>query len=324
MIPPTGLGDLFRAWHALGARDEQSRRLIRDALLGEDDVDWQPAGAPSPEPAPPPEPGEQPITAAGAAGAASPAEAPAGPDAAGWREPVDFRVEVAEPEGIQTVQLPATAAALARDRRLPVEPEPLLVPAWGPRIVSAFVATEAPLGDVDVERLVVALARLRGVRRLPRKLRPTLRRGVQLLVDRDASMMPLYSDQVALYGLIQAIVGRARSHALRCDTFPPGRVSALTVTRWGPYEPPPGGTPVLVASDLGMARGAFPLSRDAERRWEAFLAPLREAGCPVTALVPCDPERYPPFVRSRVRLLLWDAGTRPSDARRARRGGTPG
>lgn len=321
MIPPIGVADLFRAWHALGAHDAQSRRMIRDALLGDDGIDWEPVKEAAAKPPAP-----------GAGDEAPPARRPPSShppaptereDGAGWDEPVQIRVEEVESIVSRAVEIAAGAPVLARDQRSPVEPEPLLEPGWAPRIVSAFVATDAPLGDVDVARLVTSVVQLRGMRRLPRKIRPTLRKGVQLLLDRDTSMMPLYADQTALHKLVAAIVGRERNSVFRCDTFPPRRVSPLAATKWGPYAPPPPGTPVLIAGDLGMARGAFPLSSDAERRWDEFLGPLREAGSPVLALVPCHPERYPPFVRANVRLVLWDSRTRPSDARRARRERSP-
>jgi hypothetical protein len=181
------------------------------------------------------------------------------------------------------------------------------------------MATEAPLGDIDIPRLVRWLAELREVRRLPRKRQPTLRQGVQVLLDRHSSMMVFYSDQSALRPEIEGIVGRERTEILRCDRIPPTRVSELSTSRWRPYEPPPPGTPVLMVSDLGMARGAFPPSPSLEVEWNTFLNPLMAAGNPVLALVPCALDRYPAFVRERLHLLLWDSSTRPSDARRARK-----
>lgn len=314
-----GVGDLLRAWHALGASDEATREAIRDVLLPE--FAWLPkeetlAPRPDarreqldlPEPPAPPEPDQ---TSKPAGRGTSDEDASALLD-------VPFSVEPMLPRS-QPIRLPTSGPRLAADRDLAPELEPLLDARWARRVIGGLIAMEAPLGDLDVPRLVRSLTEMREVRRLPRKRQPTLRFGAQVLLDRHPSMMVFYSDQSALRPEIEGIVGRERTLILRCDRFPPTEVSELATPRWRPYESPLPGTPVLVVSDLGMARGAFPLSRLDEAEWDAFLAPLLSAGSPVLALVPCELDRYPAFVRERVRLLLWDWSTRPSDARRARK-----
>jgi hypothetical protein len=319
VIRPIGVGDLLRVWHELGA-DESTRKAIRDLLLPE--FEWS---ARTKKPAV-----EASVTAPLVATKDSP-----GRDANDSRDPV---ATSGEPLELTAASLPFTSTSLSprvRPLRLPVgglplprdpdvaqEPEPLLEPVWVRRVLAGLLSSQAPRGDVDVAALLRRLTELREVRALPRTMKPTCRFGAQVLVDRHWSMMVFYSDQSALRRDIEGIGGRERTTVLRCDAFPPKRISELSTTRWRPYAPPIAGTPVIVVSDLGMSRGAFPLDAPAEAAWDGFIGSLAKVGCPVAALVPCEPALYPGFVRARLPLLLWDASTRPSDATRARRGRT--
>lgn len=314
-----GVGDLIRAWHKLGVRDEATRRAIAALLLP--NMTWTPLE----------ETAEQ---------TANTAKEPVADDSKGHKalvEPIrkeddrtappkpdepssDFTYSATpEPHQGQPFRLPASGRMLAPDSNLAMAPEPLLDAAWSRRVLGGLITTEVPVGGADVGRLVRSLAEMREMHKLPRILRSTLRRGAQVLLDRHPSMLVFYSDQSMLRGPLQGFGGRERTVILRSDGFPPEQVSELGSPYWRDYELPAPGTPVLVVSDLGMARGAFPLSPRDEAEWDAFLDPLLSAGSTVCALVPCPPDRYPAFVRRRIHLLLWDLPTRPSDARRARR-----
>ena len=303
-----GVGELLRVWHALGATDDATRRAVRDVLLPA--FDWH-APTERREEQPEEQPEEE---------STSERDKTEVTDAHTSADDVPFTTMpiAAEEQPLRPLELPV-GPRLAADRNLAVEPEPLLEPVWSRRVVGELLAIDAPLGDLDIRRLVRTIAALRPLRRLPRKLRPTLRLGAQVLLDRHASLMVFFSDQSALRHELEGFAGRERTTVLRCDGFPPTEVAPLVGTAWRPYTPPPAGTPVLVVGDLGMARGRFPLDPAAEAAWDAFLAPLAAAGSRVSALVPCPPDRYPAFVHERMHLLLWDRKTQPSDARRARR-----
>jgi hypothetical protein len=310
-----GIGDLLRAFGELEATDPESRKAISDLLLP--GFTWtaegNKEGLASPIIEMPPQKG-------------SGQSAPIQPRPSDQPEPatkptfseVPFSVEPLRSEE-RRLLLPTAGPGLALDKNRPPAPEPLLEPLWTRQVLAGITATERPLGDLDVASLVRALAERRPLRRLPRKMRPTLRLGVQVLLDRDESMMVFFADQSALRRDIERLVGRERMTVLRCDRFPPTRVSELTSMTWRPYAPPPPGTPVLIVSDLGMARGAFPPSISDEASWDAFLRVLKAGENRVAALVPCPCDRYPPFVREAIHLLLWDRATRPSEARRARK-----
>ncbi|CAN92438.1 hypothetical protein predicted by Glimmer/Critica [Sorangium cellulosum So ce56] len=315
-----GVGDLLRVWHRLGASDEAAREAVRDLLLPA--FAWRPLEErASPKPAP--ETG--PIDEASSPCQVSTASSPRDDEDLDVHEPADtsldfnYSVTPLHHEG-RSFRLPESGPGLAADQITAMDLEPLLDSAWARRVLGGLITTDAHVGGVNVPRLVRSLCEMREVRRLPRMLQATLRRGAQVLLDRHPSMMAFYSDQSALRHPIEGFGGRERTTILRCDGFPPRQVSDLSVARWRDYQPPTPGTPVLVLSDLGMTRGVFPLTPQAEAEWDAFLEPLLSGGSTVCALVPCPPDRYPRFVRERVRLVLWDLSTRPSDARRIRKG----
>lgn len=316
MIREIGVGDLLRAWDTLGAEDEATRAAIRDMLLPQ--FIWQ---APEAEPARAAvrEPAAAPPATLSPPTPSEPARATA--EARKREAEVAFAVTVEHHEREVPLLWPESGPRLEDDRDLSLEPEMLLEPVWVRRVVGNLMSTEAQLGDIDLGKLVRAVVEMRPLRRMPRTRRTTLRLGAQVLFDRDPSLMVFYSDQSALRPVLEGIGGRERTAIQRCDGFPPTRVSELNSARWRPYSPPLPGTPILLVGDLGMARGAFPLSEADEARWDAFFGGLRARRNPVCALVPCAPELYPPFVRELVDLVLWDRRTRPSDVRRVRGGG---
>lgn len=306
-----GVGDLLRAWHALDANDEAARRAISDLLLP--GFGWSAMATKPVVPREPPQASPQPHSVI------QQVEVPDVPSAAEHQAldiPFSVTPVVSSGEPQRTL---ARGPRLAADRNLTVATAELLEPEWARRIVGELMMTEAPLGDLDLPRIIHSLSEMREIRRIPRKSRPTLRLGAQVLLDRHPSMMVFYSDQSALRPVLAGIGGRGRTLLLRCDGFPPTSISEISSARWRPYEPPPPGTPVLILSDLGMARGAYPLSAEAEAAWDAFLAPLAATGNPLIALVPHPPTRYPLFICERICLVLWDRVTRPSDVRRARK-----
>ncbi|MCK6685411.1 MAG: hypothetical protein L6R30_23660 [Thermoanaerobaculia bacterium] len=309
MKPEIGIGELFRAWDALGAKNDATREAIRDLLVPS--FTWV---SKSPKPVPKTD-------------IIQPPEVPRPPRIIDRSEtgkvefPVPFKavdlpftVTPIEPEE-RRLEIPAGGAQLPPDALREIDPEPLLEAVWTRRVIGGLIATEAPLGGLDVDQLLRSLTAMRVVRRLPRKRRPTMRHGVQVLLDRHPSMMVFYADQSALRREIEAFAGRERTAVLRCDGFPPARVSEISSARWRPYSPPEAGTPVLLVSDLGLVRDALP----GPEALDDFVGPLRALRSDVVALVPESPESYPGYVHDRVHLLEWDAGTRPSDARRARR-----
>lgn len=82
-----------------------------------------------------------------------------------------------------------------------------------------------------------------------------------------------------------------------------------------PYVPPLPGTPVILLSDLGIARPLGASDRASVDEWAAFASRVRAAGCPLIALLPYAPRRWPQKLRLHVVMIEWDPGVAVSKLR---------
>jgi hypothetical protein len=220
--------------------------------------------------------------------------------------------------------LPASVEQLlpAPPATAPPPPEPLLSPAHQRAVLTALVAVPRPGREVDVAALVERLAGRQPVHAVPRLAEATTRLGVQLLVDHGPSMGPYLRDLRLLTAALRQVAGADGVRVLATDGDP-ATVLPLALTSdeededWEerPYEPPGGGRPVLVASDLGIA-GAAAGSVAGPAAWLRLADRAREAGSPLVVLVPYPPARWPAWAAGRLTLVRWD---RPTDAGQARR-----
>jgi hypothetical protein len=206
---------------------------------------------------------------------------------------------------------PAGEAAAAARPAL----EPLFEPARSRGLLSSVLATLHPEGEVEVERLVERVSRGRPVSRVPRRPHPTLRAGVQILVDRGAGMAPFARDAIELAARIRALAG-ASVTALLYFAEDPREAGPGARRRWRRYRPPASGTIVVALTDLGIhAPDAAPAAVVAG--WQAFANLLRRAGCRLVALVPAPLSRFPRALAAAFTLIPWDRSTTLASARRA-------
>ena len=185
--------------------------------------------------------------------------------------------------------------------RLPLTP--LTRVASTRAILSASLSTDVAVG-VDVQRAVGIIARREPFDHLPVRTIRTVRRGVQLLVDKSVGMAPYLRDQSWLSEWIIRVVGRQRVE-IASFTGVPQRGLHRGLRRLRAYRPPPSGTPIVVLTDLGIA---YPLLDNAAgpADWLAFASLARHAGCPVTAFVPYPSARWPPGLDRIMTILQWD------------------
>lgn len=212
------------------------------------------------------------------------------------------------------VQLNAAEALPAPDpgQAGPLRSLPPLFPTNSARnLFSALVATAAQDGPIDEGRLVELSAKCRPAARLPRRTAWTLRRGAQVLVDRSEAMVPFRNDIEDALSALGLLLGDSVS-VLRFEETPL-RVFRYARNQARDYRPPPAGTPVLAITDLGLRR-----PRDAWA-WIDFAARVRRAGCPLAALVPYPPSRFPLPLASRMVAVSWDPSMTAGAVRRAAR-----
>ncbi len=300
------LADYLIAAHALSGGDARTRGAIA-ALLGlelaptEPPADARPSRmltSPADPPAPPqvPPPGEpRPVVA-------SHADAGAGNDDA-WLHALP-PAEVRMPAWLDSVDpfpKPGGAAPLA------VAPAllPLFTPSWRVALLRGLLLSRDPVGEVNVPALLDALTHGWPLTRLPRRSRPRMGAEVQVMVDTGPSMAPFAEDQGALLNDLRRLVPLRQE--LVFETTP---VRAGAPGEWPlpAYRPPAPGTPVLVMSDLGAARGEGTVRAPADE-WLRFAATVRRTGCALVALVPFGAERVQPALRHAIAVVKWDRST---------------
>jgi hypothetical protein len=211
---------------------------------------------------------------------------------------------------------PASAASS------PPAPRPLFARNRRRSILTAAIATWVPEGSLAIEPVVNATIQRRPIVRLPRHLRSTMRRGVQLLVDRAESLAPFGPDQDELILHLRGLLGRGRFELFEFRGIPMPEPVAPMLN--GPdsagdrgWRAPRPGTPVLIVSDFGI--GARPDHEEwvPVARWCRFADELRAAGSPVVGLVPYASARWPAGLRSSIVCLPWSERTSAGAVRRA-------
>lgn len=315
------LGDLIQAWHALGADGERARQVA--ALMGFALPAARPAPARTasrpprprpPEPAPgtergPVRPGSSPVPALARRDVPEPAR------------PVTYRRNL-RPAGVDVGVrtppgdvVPGAAGLLPPERpdgsavSLPLLP--LLPARVTAGIVTKAVATDAGDGPPDMDALTELVAQRRFGEPVPRVVRASLFRGVQLLLDRSPAMAPFARDVTELARLVRLVVG----HSVEEIRFSGGPRDLLPRdgTR---YAPPRPGTPVLALSDLGIGQPLGYLRPDARDSWPPLAELLRRRGSELVVFVPYPPPRWP-ALGGGVRMIPWDTTTSPADVTRA-------
>ncbi|HRD68234.1 MAG TPA: SUMF1/EgtB/PvdO family nonheme iron enzyme [Candidatus Competibacter sp.] len=171
-----------------------------------------------------------------------------------------------------------------------LEPSPPLMP-W-PRLwpfLRAALGEQTERHRIDLRRVVAAVARCRSLRRLPRlKCLHWARQG-QLILDLHPRLYPFWGDFDALKIALPRLRGATGLDILCLTQGPAGPVQRWEGKGWGahqPYVPPPPGTPVLIAGDLGCLG-----TEEQWRPWASLGHRLAACGILPVALTPC-PARW--------------------------------
>ncbi|GAA2389580.1 hypothetical protein [Streptomyces coeruleofuscus] len=221
---------------------------------------------------------------------------------------------VARIEAVDTPREPVEPLARPTAERVPLPHLPLFVPGWTSAILRAMVSRRVTEGAVDIPALIDSLAHGRPVGRLPRLPVPTMRYGVQVLVDRGPGMQPFRRDQNDLLERIRAVVGPSLVEVGYFSGTPQrGTGPGARWTRTA-YVPPEAGRPVLLLSDLGLGGPPEDPQRGARQDWEHFVGLVTRAGCGVVALSPYPPRRWPRWMTNLLPLVSWDRTTTASRA----------
>lgn len=301
MVPQVWLGDLLRAI-AAGADPHDAAELL--GLVARRDC-VPPADAGPPEPVPP-------------SGADRPKTAEPLPDQSGSTSHTPPRAvpmlpELSRGEAGRSDWTPGPSLPLPAADQSP-EPTPLLAPRTTAAVLHTLLATTAPDGDPDVEAVARLWAQGKPVQTLPRTVRPTLRFGVQVLVDIGEAMQLFSRDQSELVAHIRTVAGTEFTSVSYFADVPARGVGRAGRRTWRDYTPPSIGSRVLILSDFGIGGPSTHDSRSTPAEWRDFISAVRKADCFPVGLVPYPSSRWPAWLTSSMPLLLWDRTTTTSDA----------
>jgi hypothetical protein len=200
---------------------------------------------------------------------------------------------------------------------VPPSPAPLLAMRWSRAVLSTAMSVDTTTNAIDVDAIVRAVGRGIPLRRVPRRVMPTLSRGVQLLVDRGPGSAPFVADQDLLIQQIRVVAGD-RVQVLRFDPSRKFIAGSGPRSRWKDYfglTPPLPGVAVVLISDLGIA--SVPLETTAvPAEWREFVTRLRARGNCVIAFVPYAPRRWPAMLRRLLGIVPLDRRTSVQSVRR--------
>lgn len=224
-----------------------------------------------------------------------------------------------------SLEAPAGHPAGEHVEMLPEEEDELEEPPYEPlfsrlqqaAILSTALATRAGEGAVALEKVLEPLTAGRPALRLPRRPVPTLRRGLQLLVDVGQGMTPYARDRAELMRAVQHLVGSEKVEVKAFIGCPSWGVGRGPRHEWAAWRPPRRGIPVVLLSDLGIGEPPLALERAYPAEWLRFGARVRRAGCPLVALVPYERRRWPAALERDMALIPWDRTTTVQAARQA-------
>lgn len=320
-IPPEVLADLLRAFATLRPEEATRREVAR--LLGvEIDPESEPAPPASPKPPPPPSPLLKPPdqSAVASSMAASQIERGAVPDAGSELSAVlvlDRSASRRPPDWLKHVPPLETEPT-----RQAISPEPedrLLVPLWTRAILSGALSTLSASGPLDVAALVRRVARGAPLQQIPLRPAPIMAHGVQVLVDRGNAMLSFTADQDWLLDRLRSVVGEDRLQILSFEGCPSWGAGPGASWEWKEYfeawSPLPGVT-VMALTDLGIGTWGAGNQPVHPSEWRAFANRLRQAGCPLIALVPYRKDRWPQELTRCMKILHWDPATSARHVRR--------
>jgi hypothetical protein len=228
------------------------------------------------------------------------------------------RVPPSVPEWLRAAK-PLRTGSSSEASGLAASLPPLFTPRRSRAILTSFIAMPGE-GDVDTGSLIERVARGEPIRELPRRIRPTLGRGVRVLVDRSDAMMPFLGDIAGLTADLNRVAGLGQE--LQSFVGSPMRGCGVgSPRRWRPFgqdeSRPLPGSRVVCITDLGLGRGglgSIPVSR---QEWLEFAESVRRLGCSPCAIVPYEPTEWPRSLARAIDLLFWDPSTRASDAIRS-------
>lgn len=194
---------------------------------------------------------------------------------------------------------------------------PLLAPIWTRAIITKILSVDASYGVPDIQKLVEIISHNRPLDQIPRRLLPTLRKGVQVLIDNGPGLVPFLRDQMSLLEQLKLVVGPDRVQIWEFVGTPLKHAVSIGTSNVQGYRLPAPGTPLLMLTDLGIAVPPFEVEVTAPDEWLEFVHYVRQAGYRLQVLTPYAPIRYSRALKRLMKIIQWDRGTSVSTVLRA-------
>ena len=186
---------------------------------------------------------------------------------------------------------------------------PLLESRSAAATFQTMITRKFPDGPLDVPAVVDMLARRQLPSRLPRQTWPTLRFGVEVLVDMGLPMRLFAGDQAQVIRQVRAIAGDQLTSVRYFSDAPTRGAGTGPRWTWEEYQPPGPGTRVLVLSDFGLGAPLWYAHGGDATEWRSFTHCLRRQGCDAVALAPVPISRWPGWLTALMPVICWDRTT---------------
>ncbi len=192
----------------------------------------------------------------------------------------------------------------------------LLDPLQERTAVAALVAGLADDETIDLDAVVLTLARGEALDALPMRREWSLRRGLQVLIDHGPGMAPFRGDAEQFVDRLDRLIA---PDMLSIGSFEgtPLRGVRMSARKRAPWQPPAPETPVLLLTELGLCPADELSHTVAASEWIEFSQAARRARVQLRTLVPYPSARWPSALAVPMGCVAWDRRTTAATARRA-------
>lgn len=185
--------------------------------------------------------------------------------------------------------------------------EPLLNDDWRRTFLQDTVSLFAKEGMVDIEDVINKISRGRPLQHIPYLSEPTMRYGLQLLIDTSSSTS-FYSRDID--NVLETLNSLIPSEVLNIYTFEGTPLDGYVYSESYDdeiYQLPSHPQPILIISDLGIGSKSFTKSeyQNYLQSWFKFVQLANERQCKMIVLTPYELQSYPFGLGTKIPMRHW-------------------
>lgn len=195
---------------------------------------------------------------------------------------------------------------------------PLLNQKWFQGIMSSMLSTQIQTRSIDFKLIEKSLSQFSPITEIPYLHRPTLNKGVQVLLDTSISMQPFWRDESELITSIYRLFNIHKTQVFEFEL----NLNPIPELIWdeGFSVRLQEEIPILLVTNFG-ATGSAGLNTIREcRALVQLLEQAKMKKCPVSALIPAEKKHYPKDLSSFIPFAFpWDSETSPQKVNKIKR-----